>query len=104
MSRALKVMVLGATLLAWVAGCADQPPPAITVEGELLVYIQDGVNGQPLGRPTKWGTYYAILDAAGRERPLQFANDPDLLPGTHLRVSGLDLGDAIEVDRFELLP
>src|SRR6185503_17836214 len=70
---------------------ASNEPGAIT--GELVVYVADYEDGTS-------STSYFLRDATGQERHLHFSTQPDLAPGTNIRVWGGQTGETIEVVKY----
>jgi hypothetical protein len=67
------------------------------LRGELAITISDEPD---LGSRT----HYFLKDLAGVERPLLFDREPDVAPGTWLKVWGAEQGEALRVLSFETTP
>jgi hypothetical protein len=71
----------------------DDEPGAMA--GEFAVYIASFDDGTA-------ETKYFLKQRDGAERPLHFSVAPDVTPGAHLKVWGMDRADRIEVSRYQV--
>ena len=83
-------------------GCAepgadvDERAPDGALRGEVVTYVMDFADRSE--------TQYMLRLADGQERRLVLDGHPDLGAGDRLRVWGRDVGDALQVTRFEREP
>lgn len=105
--RTSAALVLASAGLWGAVGCSAGAPSSDGMEGEVQVfYLEHQDGGHDHG--------YALKTATGETLELRFANDPDLRPGTLIRVFGVETiappaerkvgAERIEVDSFEFLP
>jgi len=78
--------------LLLISGLLAACGPSIHLEGELVIYVAHPGHGG-----------YALLLDSGEERDLIFSSEPDLAPGARLEVWGEPSGDAVKVERYQVL-
>jgi hypothetical protein len=97
--RLTLALCLGLAALA--SGCGGEPTAQpVSLEGELRTYYQLTILTE---RGRGEAQYYVLALASGEERRLLFDTAPEVEPNTRVRVFGVDRGDAIQVDRLEVL-
>jgi hypothetical protein len=90
-----------ASLLCALGSCGGEPTGVVEtsdepgfVVGDLAIYVATFENGTS-------ETRYYLRDGAGSERKLVFDEEPDVSPGTRLKVWGTGEADALRVARFK---
>jgi hypothetical protein len=95
--RQLSIVGLLWTLGSCSHGATGSPDPVDddpgSIVGDLAVYVATFENGTS-------ETRYFLRDGAGGERKLVFAEEPDVAPGTRLKVWGIVEGDGLRVAKF----